>query len=305
MAIQGVDTKCYILALFIRDDGARFLLGSGHYEFVQEQMLFSANTIQNDVVEVQGNDGFLLAGQVRRPGSQSFDGYIGDGLTTKAEVETYRRQFFNFFRKNFFYRVVYVFPDGTAIQRKRGFLVDDPTVEELYQQFPKYHVALNFEDVNYYSYSENSQGEEQYAEEADIQLSIIGATGGLVWDEYGAVADSYGFVWEVGGTGGPTTVMIDSITNVFPIWIVTGPAVNPELSVVTTNTTLFYSGTVAEGQTLVIDMMNKTAKLNGTSVIGNVSGDWVNFAPGTNRVIYLTGNTDAPSSLIRWQEVVG
>ena len=199
MAIQGVETKCYILALFVRDDDERFLLGSGHYEFKDSQKQFSANTIQNDVVEVQGNDGFLLAGQVRRPGTQSFDGYIGDGTTEKTEVEEYRHQFFGFFRKNHFYRVIYVFPDGSAIQRKRGFLVDDPTVEELYQQYPEYHVALNFEDVNYYTYSENEQGEEIYAEEAQIDLSSMVATGGLVWDEYGAV--NQGYAW-----GGETTV---------------------------------------------------------------------------------------------------
>lgn len=700
MAIQGVDTKCYILALFIRDDDERFLLGSGQFEFKDSQKQFEANAIQNDVVEVQGNDGYLLAGQVRRSGTQNFDGYVGDGTMAKTEVEENRRKFFAFYQKNHFYRVVYVFPDGTAIQRKRGFLVDDPTVQELYQQYPEYHVALNFEDVNYYTYSENEQGEEIYAEEAIIDLSVLRATGGLIWDEYGAVSDGFtwggettasgtnykiqneldlpaavtdakiyggtvqqtytgknllnlpnstrssggidwtntdgistgsgtatggsslctnnisfdlqpgsytfsiqntlpyevqlnlyngsswitvgrissgrkyaafsvtgtytqwrmgvagwstgatinltikqpmleaggaptdyepyvggvpapnpdypqdinvvtgnqavsisndnsnnhsytvdlgttelckigdyqdyiyksgadwyvhketgklvadgseagwnssavsggrqfyvsiqgistvspriiacdnfyyitgstaenttyinssglwviykptsngspvatstaefktwlgthnttlyyalatptdtkitdntliaqlnalgkmklfvgennvlvsasgtnlpgeltltyyttldasgsGYVWEEGGSGGPTMVEIDSITNVYPIWKVFGPAVNPELSILTTNTTLVYNGTVASGQYLIIDMMNKTAKLNGTSVIGNVSGDWVNLRPGVNRGVYATDNSDTPSSIIEWQEVVG
>lgn len=205
MAIQGVDTKCYILALFIRDDDERFLLGSGQFEFKDTQKQFEANAIQNDVVEVQGNDGYLLAGQVRRSGTQNFDGYVGDGTMAKTEVEENRRKFFAFYQKNHFYRVVYVFPDGTAIQRKRGFLVDDPTVEELYQQYPEYHVALNFEDVNYYSYSENEQGEEEYAKEAIIELSTLRATGGLIWDEYGAVSD--GFAW-----GGETTATGSEIT---------------------------------------------------------------------------------------------
>ena len=52
-------------------------------------------------------------------------------------------------------------------------------------------------------------------------------------------------------------------------------------------------------------MFNKTATLNGTSVVGNVSGDWVYLAPGTNRVTYTTGNADAPDSTIWWQEIVG
>lgn len=694
MAIKGVDTKCYILALFVRDDGERFLLGSGHYEFKDTQMHFAANAIQTDIVEVQGNDGFLLAGQVRRPGTQSFDGYVGDGTMSKEETESYRRQFFSFFRKNFFYKVIYVFSDGTAIQRKSGFLVDDPTVEELYQMYPEYHVALNFEDVNYYSYSEDEEGQEQYAKEATIDTSSMRATGGLVWDnlgvvweatqwggeqtasgteitiqndmsvmsptkdtrlygdtfqngtptpdapvvvqtvtgeqtvtigdgvssqsyeinlgknllklanytaggvtttlnsdgkitvsgttannyanfmayqtpllspsgtytfsrtgdntyrasltlfsrdksqntsiniaagsnsttatipfEIGYVAGAYtnltvgselnfttglqlefgstptsfapyftpielcklgdyqdyiykgadgwylhkevervvlngtetwgqvnsyayfttqistdiirpsniyskplilsdyyspasrsnlydsvvdygigahentpsrilirnkdytsipafttwlsnhnttvyyalatptdtqimnetlvgqlnalgamklfigennlviqatgtnlpaslslkyyttvsmtGAVWEEGGSGGATVVEVDSITNTYPIWRIKGPAVNPQLSVINTNTTIRYTGTVTSTQTLEIDMFNKTAKLNGVSVIGNVSGDWVSLAPGTNRVIYTAENADAQPSTIEWQEVVG
>lgn len=189
MAVSGVDTKCYILSLFVRDDGERFVLGNGYYEFKDNQLHFQTNTIANDIVEVQGNDGLLLAGQARRPGTQSFDGYIADGTVSKTETEEKRRAFFAFFRKNYFYKVVYVFPDGSAIQRKRGFLVDDPTVSELYQQYPEYHVALNFEDVNYYSYSENDDGEEIFAKEALVYLSEGATSGGLVWDGVGVEWD--------------------------------------------------------------------------------------------------------------------
>lgn len=187
MAIAGIDPKCYILALFVRDDGVRFLLGDDPYEFKDKQLHFQPNTLANDVVEVQGNDGYLLAGQVRRPGTQSFDGYVCNGTNSKAEVEVKRREFLQFFRRSHFYKVIYVFPNGTAIQRKQGFLVDDPTVQELYQQYPEYHVALNFEDVNYYTYEEDDQGQEIYAKEAIVPLAGGGATGGLIWDEYGVV----------------------------------------------------------------------------------------------------------------------
>lgn len=187
MAISGVDPKCYILALFVRDDGVRFLLGDDPFEFKDKQLHFQPNTVANDVVEVQGNDGYLLAGQVRRPGTQMFDGYVCNGTNSKEEVEVKRRAFLQFFRRSHFYKVIYVFPNGTAIQRKQGFLVDDPTVQELYQQYPAYHVALNFEDVNYYTYEEDDQGHEIYAKEAIIKLAGGGATGGLIWDNYGVV----------------------------------------------------------------------------------------------------------------------
>lgn len=187
MAISGVNPKCYILALFVRDDGARFLLGDDPFEFKDNQLHFQQNTMANDVVEVQGNDGYLLAGQVRRPGTQVFDGYVCNGTNSKKEVEVKRRSFLQFFRRSHFYKVIYVFPNGTAIQRKQGFLVDDPTVQELYQQYPEYHVALNFEDVNYYTYEEDDQGHEIYAKEAIISLARGGATGGLIWDNYGVI----------------------------------------------------------------------------------------------------------------------
>ena len=187
--LKDITTKCWILALFIRDDGERFLLGDGMYDFVDSQQHFQANEFANDVVEVQGNDGQLLAGQVRRSTPQSFDGYIGDATVSKTAIETARRAFFEFFRKNHHYEVVYVFKDGSAIKRQRGYIVDAPEVQELWQIHPKYHVALSFEDVNYYSYAELDDGTELFGK--SVNLSVAGETsGGLVWDEDGVVWDN-------------------------------------------------------------------------------------------------------------------
>lgn len=305
MNLDEIQTQCFILALFIRDDGERFLLGSGAYEFQEKQLHFAANSYENDIVEVQGNDGLLLAGQVRRAKAQDFDGYIGDASVSKSDVETYRKNFIAFFRKDHHYKVVYVFPDGTAIQRRQGFIVDAPEVKELYQYYPAYHVALNFEDVNYYSYWENPSGHEVYGKSAKIYLSSGVDEGGLIWDEDGVVWDAVGATWEKGSGGGSTTVPVNSIDRVYPIWELTGPAVNPEIEVVTTNTAITYTGTVTANQTLRVDMINKTATLNGISVINNISGEWISLAPGNNRVVYTATNNDADYSTIYWQEVVG
>ena len=305
MNLSDIDLQGFILALFIRDDGQRFLLGSGYYEFEEKQIHFKANNFQNDIVEVQGNDGVLLAGQVRRASDQDFDGYIGDNTVSRAEIENKRRQFLAFFRKNYYYKVVYIFHDGTAIQRTRGFIVGAPEVQEIYQFMPKYHVSLNFEDVNYYAYSENSDGDEVYGKSVTIPFSGAINDGGLVWDLLGVEWDNVGAVWEDGSGGGPTNVQINSIDRVYPIWEVNGPAANPILSNITTGTTLSYSGNVGVGDTLKIDMFNKTAFLNGISVINNVSGEWVYFDKDLNRVVYSTTNNDASPSTIYWQEVVG
>lgn len=304
MNLDQITTQPFILALFIRDDAERFLLGSGAYEFKKSQTHFAANSYVNDIVEVQGNDGVLLAGQVRRPTTQPFEGFIADASVCKPDTEKYRRDFLAFFRKDHYYTVVYVFPNGTAIQRRRGFIVDAPEVKELYQYYPEYHVGLNFEDINYYSYAEDSEGQEIYGKSATISVSANPPFGGLVWDSEGVTWDSIGAIWEPGG-GGPTTLMVESIDNVYPVWKLTGPAINPQIEVVTTGTTIAYNGTITASQTLVVDMFNKTATLNGTNVLANLSGDWIYFKPGNNRVSYTATNPDANYSIMEWQEIVG
>lgn len=305
MNLDDIQTKCYILALFKRSDGERFLLGSGAYEFDEKLAHFSANSFSNDVVEIQGNDGVMLAGQVRRATTQVFSGYIGDATVPKTEIENYRRAFFRFFRKGFYYTVVYIFNDGTAIQRRKGFIANAPEVKEMFQLFPGYSVGLNFEDVNYYSYAEDADGNEAYTKSLNIFISHGAEQGGLIWDSVGATWDDVGAIWAAGSGGGPTIVNIDSISTVYPVWEVAGPSINPQISVLTTGTTLTYNGTITSSQKLVVNMFDHTATLNGVNVLTNISGNWINLAPGENRVTYADDDVNATSSKIYWQEIVG
>lgn len=188
MSVVSVKAKSFILALFIRDDGERFLLGDNGYDFKDSQLHFAGNTIENDEVVKQGADGVILAGQVRRSAVQSFDGYIGDGTTPKETIEQMRRDFIAFFAKSHHFRVIYVDCNRNAWQRKGGYLVDAPEVKELWQIHPEYHVGLNFEDVNYYSYDEDAEGNEILANVIDVPVSTEVA-GGLEWDEDGAVSE--------------------------------------------------------------------------------------------------------------------
>lgn len=300
--IADITKRCWILALFIRDDGQRLLLGDGAYEFTQKQQQFKANTIVNDTIDIQGGDGVLLSGQVRRASTQSFDGYIGNALITKQNIEVYRRRFINFFRKNHFFTVVYIFPDGSAIKRRRGFLVDAPSVPELWQIHPTYHVALNFEDVNYYVYTEDSAGNETYGQSATLFL-FNSPTGGLMFDGDGAVFDEEGQLW-LDGVGGTATIIVNSIDYVYPVWTVKGLSVNPRIENLTTGEVIQFNGTVQLGQTLKVDMVNRTATLNGTNVLSKLRGNWMSFNPGRNRINYIADNNNAPNSTIEWAEVV-
>lgn len=301
--MKGITPRCWIMALFIREDKQRLLLGDGAFMFNDKQQHFAANKITSTVIDVQGGNGVLLAGQTMKAANQTFEGYIGDAGVSKEEIEVFRRQFINFFKLNVPYEVVYIMPDGSAIKRQRGFVVNAPEVQELWQMFPEYSVTLNFEDVNYYKYEEDdTTGEEIYGQSATILL-YNAITGGFTWDDKGLVWDEVGAV-TAPGKGGTTTVKIDSVAQVYPIWTVTGLSDNPTLENLTTGQKIQYKGRVSPGQTLEIDMLNHTAKLDGTNVVQNVTGTWLSFAPGSNRINYITDNNNAPNSNIKWAEVV-
>ena len=290
MNLDQIATKCFILALFIRDDGQRLLLGDGYYDFNQKLQHFQANTIANDVVEIQGDNGQLLAGQVMRSGAQKFEGYIGDATTNRQTIEQKRSDFMAFFRIKHFYQVIYIFPDGTAIQRRRGYLTDAPTIPEIFQKFPEYSVALNFEDANYYEYAEDAEGNEIYANIAGITLNAA-KRGGLIWDEFGAVSDSAGYIWEEGGSI-QNIVTVAGVDSAWPIWTVQGGAQNPTLTNITTGQTITWQGFVPAGQTLTINMAEMTADLAG-----------IRLAPGNNTLVYTAGSATDPSTL-SWNGVL-
>lgn len=301
--LKEIQRKPFILTMFVRDDAQRFLLGSGFYEFKDGQMHFAGNTIVSDVVEVQGNDGALLAGQVRRAASQEFKGYIGDHSCSKTKIEELRQNFMRFFRPNHFYEVIYIFANGTAIKRQRGYLTDAPEVQEFWQIAPEYSVALNFEDVNYYQYLEDQEGREIYGNIVDINSSDA-TGGGLIWDEIGIVWDEIGATWEQ-GSGGQNIINISGVDNIFPIWRVPAGTSNPVIENTTTGARLVYNGTIAAGQTLVVDCVRQTAKLNGLNVIQNISGEWLTLKPGINRISYIADSTTTKKSTIEWAEIVG
>ena len=292
----------FIVAMFIRDDGERFVLGAGEYPFKADQLHFVANSIASDVVELQGTDGAIMAGQVARAATQPFDGIVGDQSLAKTQIEELRRKFIAFFQIRHTFTVVYVMTDGSAVQRRGGYLVDAPEVKELYQLAPTYHVALGFEDVNYYAYSEDDQGDPTYSDEAKVANANV-AGGGLIWDTLGATFDANGAVFEA-GVGGQTTIMLNGTGAAYPVWTVVGPALNPTLANETTGQSMSYDGNVAEGQTLVVDMMNQTAKLTGLSVINDIFGDWIWLEVGKN-VLSYTNDSDSKESTLNWNEVLG
>ena len=304
MNLDNIQTTGFILALFIRSDGQRFLLGDGDYTFTNKQLLFTASLTSNDIVELQGSNGAMLAGQVRRPTTQSFDGFIGDATSGRNNVEMARRKFISFFRQNFSYTVVYIDCNGNASQQKLGYIVDTPEVRELYQIQPNYHVALAFEDVNYYEYAEDEDGNETYASSAVIPITG-NRYGGLIWDEDGIVWDNIGATWEDGTDGSQVVLNLNIVGETPVVWSVPGPVTNPQLSNAATGDTLTYNGSVGATETLVINTLEETAYISGSDRSANVNGDWLRLAPGINRISYISDSVGVPASRLQWQGVIG
>lgn len=292
--------------MMIRDDGERLLLGEAPFEFKEEQMHFSANSYENDIISVQGSDGYLLTGQVRRPSTQSFDGFVGDASNTKVQIESARRSFFQFFQKNHYYKVVYILPSGEAIARGEGFIVDAPEVQEFWQIHPEYHVALNFENTIYYLYEEDESGNETMKLRELVASQRSASSGGWVWDAVGGTWDGVGGIWEDSTTEtNYNSIPVGSISETFPVWRISNSE-NPTLTSLTTGQSISYSGTISENSTLIIDMEAQTARLDGNSVIGLISGNWIKLQPGQNILTLFQDNLSSESSsLIQYREIVG
>jgi hypothetical protein len=102
------------------------------------------------------------------------------------------------------------------------------------------------------------------------------------------------FPFTFGATGNVGTANIVNLGNYgAPIQVeIHGPIVQPRLRNETTNKEIFYNGTLAAGEWLVIDPEARTVLLNGTANRYYLLGatDWWDLAPGNNQVRF-TGLT--------------
>jgi hypothetical protein len=110
-----------------------------------------------------------------------------------------------------------------------------------------------------------------------------------------------------GGSGGTGSTMSCPNNGTFAApWVATftGPLVSPTLTHVATGKQLIFStGSIASGETLVVDSKNKTVMLNGTaSRYSWLSGAsrWFDLDPGANSV-NLTGASGAGTVQLAWR----
>lgn len=112
----------------------------------------------------------------------------------------------------------------------------------------------------------------------------------------------YPVVYSAGS--GPTSVTNAGTVAVYPIITITGIATNP---VIINNTTEQFLGldlTTGSTDTIVINMAQRTALLNGSSVFGDLAtgSTWWALLTGGNSISLTTSNGgDTASSTITWQ----
>jgi Phage tail protein len=111
--------------------------------------------------------------------------------------------------------------------------------------------------------------------------------------------------WVFTGGGSPTTINNAGTTNVFPTITLTDIMNNPVLTNLTTNQVFSLTGLVTTtGDTVVIDMRQRTVTLNGSSIFGLVGAlsNWWYLQPGNNSITLTTPNSgDTVSAVVSWR----
>lgn len=109
-----------------------------------------------------------------------------------------------------------------------------------------------------------------------------------------------------GGITDQITCVNAGNARVFPSRVVLyGPGTDFILENRTLSQQLVYTGTIADGDYVEIDMKNRTALYNGlTNVYGNVSGHFWELVAGTNTVALTVGSGDgaATAARIEWYD---
>lgn len=100
--------------------------------------------------------------------------------------------------------------------------------------------------------------------------------------------------WEVGGA--PTIVNNSGDGNYYPVITIFDEALNPSITNQATGETFALELSMFDGDEVVIDMYNRTVKLNGSDILGNKTDDsvWWALLPGNNPIVLDSDTSDDP-----------
>lgn len=106
-----------------------------------------------------------------------------------------------------------------------------------------------------------------------------------------------------GVNAGTGLVANNGNTDAYPVITITGPCVNPVIGNATTGLSMYFNVTLNTGDTLVIDLRNRTILLNGNPARNYLSGlsKWFS-APVGNSTFFFTasGASGTTSGVVAW-----
>ena len=291
---------------FIRDDGERLAMNgaSGLVSQATDDWM-PAKTLRTSSFTYADADGGQMVKQHYDPWPITFRGYIV--RPTTARTTAARNELLRFFATNHYFTAIFTDCDGTEMSAPSGWISSAPevTLRGKQERHPTFSLELTFGDPYLYEYSEDEQGNPTYANSIEVPKFEQTATAvGYMYSGAGYIYYSGGYEYK-GGINQIPNINVNSTQPVAPIWTVTGQATNPSITNITTNTTMSYGGTIAAGQTLVVDCLNQTAMIGTADVSRFLSGDWLTLAVGLNKLKYETASQrDTKKCEISWNGVI-
>lgn len=292
---------------FRRDDGERLNIG-GWSTFIDGATddLFPAKALRSSTFNYAGADGGQMVKQYYEPWTLTFSGYIHRPGGALADMRA-RQELMAFFERSHYFTAVFTDRFGRMSQIREGWLSTAPstTLRSKLERGQTWSVGLTFGDPYIYEYNEDDEGNIIYAHSLSVPVYEQTTTAtGYIYTAAGYVYGIKGYT-SIGAADPTPSVNVDSVIAVSPAWVVSGLAKNPSIRNVSTNTQMTYQGTVARGQTLTVDTLNRTAFLDSANVTQYMSGDWVGLDPGINELRYTTDTSDAAASTLNWNGVIG
>ena len=291
---------------FIRDDGERLAVGgsSGLVNGGTDDW-FPAKTLRTSQFTYADADGGQMVKQHYDPWPVTFSGYIRK--RNAAQVAEARNEFLKFFTTNHYFTAVFTDCNGTQMAGMSGWISSSPQVvlRGKLDAHPTFSLELTFGDPYLYEYAEDEEGNPIYANSIQVpRYTDTNDAAGYMYVGGGYIYYAGGYAY-IGAQSAIPVINVNSVQSVAPVWTVTGQATNPSITNLTTNTEMRYTGTIAAGQTLVVDCLNQTAMIGTADVSRYLSGDWLTLVPGSNQLQYeTTSDDDAQSSTLSWNGVI-
>lgn len=297
--------KKFYIKKIVRDDKEQLVFDQTEVYLDHDNTLLVRPEVETSYQDYTEADGGEMIAQKFPSFDQPINGLI---VPKTTNYWTLRNQLTNFFKKNHNYFIVYekisgeTFSTGEKFKTGGAWISENlQVVPEPYEKYSRWTVTLRLGTAGLQEYSEDSGGQETYANVVQIPL-LTSETGGSQWDETGQVWDGIGQVWS-SGSGGIQEVYAESSEKVYPVWEVSGECINPTIRNNETDTEATYSGTIAAGQTLVVDFAAGTALLDGTVVTRNLTGT-LELSPGQNLVAFTSDGGSADSSTLSWNNFI-